>query len=453
SVNNITALLPPAVIAMMPNVSKVFQAQVPLPFILTGVGGTLNPPTGLPQFRRAPMLITIPTGTPPAGGFPVLVFGHGLTSNRTAMIAFANTAASIPGAAGGPFATVAIDVIYHGERTSCVGSTAATMQASDDAACANPVNQQCDPTTGRCVARASFTPSACVFGTDGATGDLACQAQGQGLCLSTNVCEGGDFLRADPNSPPAIAAWNFLNLANLFATRDNFRYAPLDFAMLIKIMKDTTVGTSLAARLAAADANAVLNTGLINYVGQSLGGFNGSMASAVNADFKHMGLNVAGSDQVQVLLTAPGFAAQRAGFLGGLAQLGLRPGMPAFDQFMVLARMILDPADPQNAIYTGVNQSVPPGRKVYIQYIEGDVVIPNATTVQLINAANQTPAKQAFTTFSQPAAGFPVASRHAYLLACPGDSTGTPNADCAAARTKAQTQMAFFLATGTQPAP
>lgn len=441
--------LPPSVLATLPNVAKVFQAQVPLPFILTGPGGTLNPPAGVPQFRRAPAIITIPNGAPPsAAGFPVLVFGHGLTSNRTAMLAFANTAASIG------FATVAIDVVYHGERTTCVGSAAVTMQPSDDAACANPTDQQCDATSGRCVARATFTPAACVYNADGVTGDLGCQAQGQGLCLPTNVCEGGDFARTAATNPPAIAAWNFLNLTNLFATRDNFRYAPLDFAMLIKIMKvPNTQAGSLAARLAAADPNAVLNTGLIHYAGQSLGGFNGAMASSVNADFKHVGLNVPGSDQVQVLLTAPGFATQRTGFLGGLAQLGLRPGMPAFDQFMTLAKMILDPADPQNAIYGGVNQSVPPGRKVYIQYIENDVVIPNPTTVQLINAANQNMSTQAFTTFSQPAAAFLPANRHSYLLACPGDATATPLPECAAARTKAQTQMASFLATGTQPAP
>ncbi len=448
SVNNIGPLLPPAVLASMPNVSKVFQAQVPLPFILTGTGGTLSPPAGLPQFRRAPALITIPVGTPPANGWPVLVFGHGLTSNRTAALAFANTAAGIGKA------TVAIDVIYHGERTTCVGSTAATMASSDDAACANPVNQLCDAASGRCVARAPFAPAACQFGTDGVTGDLGCQGQGQGLCLPTNLCEGGDFARTAANNPPQIAAWNFLNLTNLFATRDNFRYAPIDFAMLVKVMKVPAATTgSLAARLVAADANAVLDTSTIDYLGQSLGGFNGAMASAVNPDFRRIALNVPGSDQVQVLLTAPGFAAQRTGFLGNLASLGLRPGMPAFDQFMVLAKTILDPADPQNAIYTGVNQSVPPTRRVYIQYIENDVVIPNPTTVQLINAANQNLSTQAFTTFSQPAAGFPAASRHSYLLACPGDATATPLAECATARTKAQSQVASFLVTGTQPAP
>ena len=444
SVNNVSALFPPSLITGV----NVFQAQVPLPFILTGPGGTLNPPAGLPQFRRAPALITVPKSATPTNGFPVLVFGHGLTGNRTNMIAFANAAAS----AG--FATVAIDVTYHGERTSCLGSTAATMQASDDAACANPTNQQCDPSSGRCVARTSFTPATCAFGADGVSGDLGCQAQGQGLCLAANRCEGGDFKRASASSPPAIAAWNFLNLTNLFATRDNFRYAPLDFAMLIKILKvPSTVTGSLAARLAAADPNARLNTGLINYAGQSLGSFNGAMASAVNTDFKYIGLNVAGSDQIQVLLTAAGFQAQRDAFLGNLASLGLRPGMPAFDQFMVLARMILDPADSQNAIWTGVNQSVPPGRKVYIQYIENDQVLPNPTTLQLINAANQTPANQAYVTLAQPGPGFPFGPRHSYLLSCPGDAIGMPNADCAAARAKGQTQMATFLATGAQPTP
>jgi hypothetical protein len=273
----------------------------------------------------------------------------------------------------------------------------------------------CDVVSGRCVARPPAVGNACTFGAPGIAGDGIGQGLGQGVCLPTNFCEGGDFLRASANSPPTFAAWNFLNLANLFAARDNFRYAPVDISQLIRVLKDSTATASLKDRLAAADPNAILNTASINYLGQSLGGFNGAMASAVNPDLRNLGLNVPGSDQVQVLLTAPGFAAVRAGFLGSLAPLGLRPGVPGFDQFVVLAKTIFDPADPQNALHAGLNASVPAARRIYVQYIVGDEVIPNATTVQLLNAGNRG-TRQALQTVFTPDATFPTNERHGFLL-------------------------------------
>src|SRR5205823_14679967 len=122
-------------------------------------------------------------------------------------------------------------------------------------------------------------------------------------------------------------------------------------------------------------------------VGMSLGGFHGALFGAVDANVTNVALNVPGSDFVQVLLNSPGFAPQRDAFLGQLAQSGVTPGTPGFDQFLVLARTILDPSDPQNFGLSAVNQGNLPTRKVYIQSIQNDFVVPNPTTDLLVNAA------------------------------------------------------------------
>ncbi len=458
SVGDVTAVVRPQLTdAGFPtaNIAKIFQAQIVLPFLLNGPGGTFNPNPAALQPLRAPVIITTPAGAPPAGGFPTVVFGHGLGRNRSDMFAYAN------GAAQAGFATVAIDAIYHGDRSFCTGFGASQTPAlPDDAACANPATQKCDAPTGRCVARTG-TGSACAFGT---TGDFTCGAAGEGLCLQTNFCEGGDFKRSAAGIP-VIAAWNYLNLVNLFATRENFRYAPLDNAQLLRVLKQGPAGgASFAERLAGQDANAVLNVTNISYVGQSLGGLNGAMTSSVNTDFRRMGLNVPAADQVTLLLLAPTLAPQRAGFLGLLGTLGIIPGSPAFDQFMVLARTILDPADPQNFIHAGVNASMPAARKIYIQYIQDDQFVINQTTLELINAATRG-AGSPFLTFIQPPAAYPLGRRHGFFLDPAGQiGAGTDNAcgiefttpagppsfsGCLTAQ--AQYKMALFLLTGTQP--
>lgn len=433
-------------------IGQIFVGNIVLPFGLNGTGDTLNPNPAQWGGRKAPFFLFQPAGTAPMGGWPVVIFGHGLTRTRTDSLAIANAIAQ----AG--FAVFAIDVVYHGDRATCVGSRAATMQASDDAACANPTTQMCDATTGRCIARDQSTATPC---NPAGNGDAVCFAAGLGQCQAAgpNVgkCEGGDFLRGT-DGKPVIAAWNYLNLVNLFATRDNFRYTgSVDFAQVVRVIKSMSA-TSLNAQLALNMA-AGLDGNSIHYAGQSLGTFNGSVFAAANPAVTRVALNVPGSSQVDVLLTAPGFAAQRTAFLASLAQLGLVPGTPGFDQFIVLARTIMDPADSQNMGYEAVHSSNM-NRRVYLQYIQDDQVLPNATTQLLINAANQDTTRQAqvfeFTEHSgTPAAGFipasfPVAARHGFLLSPAGNPECNPlTATCATV--VAQTKLVTFLATGTAP--
>ncbi len=413
------------------SVSKVFQGSITVPFLLTGPGGTLNPASTRTQ--RAPFVLTLPTGTAPGTGWPVVLFGHGLGSSRMSALHIAEAFAQKK------IATLAIDIVFHGERTVCTGAKAVLGAPSDDAACADPTTQMCDAATGRCVARVPATRAACV---PSANGDLTCAALGQGQCLPVdNVCEGGDFLRLSAGGPPAISSWNFLSVTNFFATRDNFRHPVADLAQVVRVLKATGPG-SLNGKLTAA-VSATLDPAKIHYAGQSLGAITGTLFVAASPDIHRAGLNVPTGDVIDVLFTSPAFGPQRTGFLASLAGLGLTPGKPGFDQFIYLARTIIDPADAQNAGFSAVNAAAPADRKAFIQYIEPDLTLPNPTTLKLIAAGNQNPAKSFAVYKFVPAAGefTSPARHHDFLLHFPQEPSTTT----------AQSQLSTFVETGVTP--
>ncbi|MBL1260568.1 MAG: Ig-like domain-containing protein [Thiotrichaceae bacterium] len=107
-----------------PGLADVYAGSLTLPYYLTngttptdplsnfwqGVGGSnltqFNPTPVKTSDETVPLLVSIPkTGSAP---WPVVIFQHGITSNRTAMLAIADALAS----AG--FAAVAIDMPLHG---------------------------------------------------------------------------------------------------------------------------------------------------------------------------------------------------------------------------------------------------------------------------------------------------------------------------------------------------
>ncbi|MDW7710298.1 MAG: Ig-like domain-containing protein [Deferrisomatales bacterium] len=73
---------------------------------LTGLNAAVGPEKVADQ--TMPLLLTIPRSDKPQGGWPVVVFQHGITSNRTALLGIADALAL----AG--FAAVAVDLPLHG---------------------------------------------------------------------------------------------------------------------------------------------------------------------------------------------------------------------------------------------------------------------------------------------------------------------------------------------------
>ncbi len=423
-------------------IGQAFSGEINVPYLLTGVQGTLNPmPTGW-QTRQVPFLLTTPAGSPPAGGWPVVIFGHGLTSGRQTMLAIANTYA----AAGQ--ATIAIDHLFHGDRSDCRGVAAAQGLPSDDAACANPTTQECSAMTGRCVARSAATRAACDAGSvpGGLHPNLFCFIQGQGACAPDGQCEGGDFARNAQTQVPLISGWNFLDPSNLFATRDRFRAPVADLAQLARVVAASGTG-SLEDQIGV-----TLDGSTVRYTGQSLGGIIGTLYVAASGGMTapavdHALLNVPGADPAGVLLSAPAFESVRNAFLGTLAAQGITPGTPQFDDFIQIARWILDPADPQSAAYALLHsERAPSGRAVLVQYITDDLVIPNPTTERLIQAANEgvPEADQvAVSRFDPSAADLPPAARHSFLL----NGTHLPTTGAA------QQEAAALMSSGTLPTP
>ncbi|WP_224244924.1 hypothetical protein [Hyalangium gracile] len=434
------------------NIGKVFQGMISVPVLLTGTGGTLNP--AAPKFERAPFLLALPATPVPANGYPVAIFSHGLKSTRNAATPLLNALAA------GGHATIAIDTVFHGDRSTCAGITAASGITDGSAAIDTPdkacnTGGRCDVNTasatyGRCVAADPATRLTCDPSTG--TGDLFCTANGQGRCLQRSsdpadgLCEGSSF-RLNARGEPFISGWNLLNLGNLFATRDNFRQHTVEHSQLERVLTSTATG-NINAQLEAQLAPK-LDTTQIDYVAHSLGGIVGPLYVSASPKVRRAVFNVPAGNLTGILLTSTNkdFTAARNGFIGALEAQGIVRGTPAFDQFIGLAKTILDPADPINYIYAVENaQGLPAGREAFIQYIDADGVTPNPLTEALIAAANDRAAQDKKVTTYKFVPATPPAEgeeRHGFLL-----DFANP-----VLTTQAQAQVRDFVTTGTITAP
>lgn len=494
------------------NVGKFFAGVMLSEDLATGPSGTFNPdPT---QAKPLPIdfLVAVPSSAPPATGYPVAIFGHGLGRSRNDLVPIANALT------GAGFLAIATDTYFHGDRTSCTGSSAATASSlpagvspSDDYACNNPAaaggNETCDenPLDGLCILTGTATRDACVFGAYDASGDAGCAAKGEGRCAADSKCQGivgnpvpcsgatsdaanavcasrglgvcdtttavctgssADLARA-ADGTPMLSGWNFLDVSNFFTTRDNFRQQVIDLSQLILLLENTSTQPtpSLDADLQAllASSTPIIDPNHIEYVGQSLGGILGTLFNAVSPATTNVALNVAGGNLTTLFLESPDLAPQRADLLQTLAAGGVNQGTPAFDRFIGLAQWVLDPADPENMGYRlthGVNPGtgvVAPNadRKAFIQFIQDDQFVVNDSNLALIAGANRT-----FDATASPSFGC-MSPLFCYEFTETGDgfdTTSLPlasrhgfllNFADAAVTTQAQTQVVTFLTTGS----
>jgi len=334
--------------------------------------------------------------------------------------------------------------------------------------------------SGRCVADANHQASraACVPG-DQTNGDAACLIQSQGVCVpdsagaATGHCEGGTFGSSIAGVP--ISGWNILNLANFFATRDNFRQQVISNGQFIRVLEDST-NTGLGARSLQIDPSR------ISYGGQSLGGILGTISMAYAPEVGNVMLNVPGADLPLILLTSPSFDKQKQGFLAALASQGIEQNSPLYDQFLGIAKWIIDPADPANAGWYLTHQAKIPARpanisasrRAFMQWILGDQVVVNPSTVALVQAATANSSTDgtkimvtgdapfwayqfngSSTPFSFNTAALPECTdpnnhpgnRHPFLLRPPSATCGGPPdvANGVPLTTNAQTQAVEFL--------
>lgn len=298
-----------------------------------------------PRQESRRFLLAVPTTPKHADGrIPVVIYQHGLGQSRRDAVAIANSIAR----AG--YATLAIDAPFHGLRSYCHTNNA----CRGGSLC---INHRC--------ADALADPN------DG--------------YLIRNL---GAFL--DPLETPAISSNQFNSTTHLFATRDHFRHQVIDIAQLLRVLSDTTSGIGA---IDVDDPNTAeverLEPANPRYIGQSMGAIMGALVTAALPEILAACLNVPGASQTDILLTAEGFRADKDALDAYLTGRNMPPGSAAYERFMDIARWALDPADPQNVGRHLIAEPLTPShprKRIFISWIQGDLVVPNPTTEALIRS-------------------------------------------------------------------
>ncbi len=247
-----------------------------------------NPRPVVRSTQTIPLILTVPNAasgrTRPAAGWPVVIFQHGITRNRTDALAISATLA------GQGFAVISIDQPLHGLPR------------------ANPFNIENTP-FGAISSERTFDV------------DLVNDATGA------------------PGADGVIDAsgTHFINLGSLLTSRDNLRQSVSDLFTLSKSIASVNFD--------GADGGD-LDASRIEFVGQSLGGIVGLNFVALDPTVNVSVLSAPGGGIARLLDGSATFGPRiRAGLQ---AAAGLLPNTPSFDQFMLIAQTVIDSADPIN---------------------------------------------------------------------------------------------------------
>lgn len=248
-----------------------------------------NPFPQVQSIQSVPVLMTVPNASsgmskPPAG-WPVAIFQHGITRNRTDALAIADTLAM----AG--FAVVSIDLPLHGVTD----------------------------------------PASLLF-----TGNAPPPLQGTERTFNVDLIANATGAPGpDGNIDPSGA--HFINLSNLLTSRDNLRQGAADLSVLA-----ATIPTMDINQDGAPD----FDGSRIHFVGQSLGAITGVSTLGVEPNIGAAVLSAPGGGIARLLEGSPTFGPR---IRAGLQQAaGLEPGTPDFEAFFVAAQTVVDSADPIN---------------------------------------------------------------------------------------------------------
>ncbi|GAA0715962.1 Ig-like domain-containing protein [Dokdonella soli] len=208
-----------------------------------------NPLPVATSTQTVPLLMTVPNAksgkTKPAAGWPLVIFQHGITRNRTDMLAIAGTLA----AQG--FAVVAMDLPLHGVT---------------------------DKTNPFYVGNTPFV----ALGAHERTFDLD-------LSDNTTGAPGPDG-KIDPSGS------YFINLQSLLTSRDNLREGAVDLLALSNAVQGMHVSTGTD-----------FDTAKVSFVGQSLGSIVGTVFLAIDPNVKVGVINVPGGGIARLLDASPAF--------------------------------------------------------------------------------------------------------------------------------------------------
>ncbi len=250
-----------------------------------------NPYPVVKSNQTIPVLMSVPNAgsgqSMPASGWPIVIFGHGITRNRGDMLAIADTMA----AQG--FAVIAIDQPLHGVTPN-------------------------DPLAPLLyIENTPFGPVASERTFDVDYVDNATSAPG-----------------ADGQVDPSGA--HTINLQSLLTSRDNLRQAAADLWVLNASLPNVDI---------TGDGVGDLDTSRTSFVGISLGSMVGMLFLEFEPTVNVATLSVPGGGIARMLEASPTFGPV---IVGGLAAAGLQQGSADYNLFMTVTQTVLDAADPIN---------------------------------------------------------------------------------------------------------
>lgn len=243
--------------------------------------------------QTVPLLLTLPNARSghqkPVAGWPVVIFGHGLSGNRANLLAAADALA----AAG--YAVIGIDTPLHGILPT-------------------------DPTLAPLYVE--NTPWAPVANERTFDVDYVNNATGA----------------PGPDGKVDASGTHMINLSSLLTSRDNMRQAQADLSVL---------AVSLASIDANGDSLPDLDASTVSYAGFSLSGVTGTAFAAVEPMVPNVFLSAAVGGWARALEASPTIGPR---IRAGLAAAGVQPGTTDYELFFTAFQTVMDSADPANWI-------------------------------------------------------------------------------------------------------
>ena len=271
--------------------------------------------------QTVPILVTVPNEfsnqVKPAGGWPVVIFQHGITGNRSQALALADTMASIG------FVVVSMDLPLHGITQT------------------NPM----DPSQPLAALYVGNTPFKRI--ANERTFDLDLQDNETGA--------------PGPDGEIDSSGAFFINLQSLLTSRDNNRQGQVDLS---------TLALNIPFMDIDGDGISDFDGSNINFVGLSLGSIVGTGFLAVEPTVNNAVLSVPGGGIANLLAGSQTFGPV---IRAGLQQAGVEPDSPEFIQFLGAAQQVVDSSDPINWSEIAVQDN-----SILLHQVAGDTVIPNA---------------------------------------------------------------------------
>ncbi|MGB7453527.1 MAG: hypothetical protein WBM36_15490, partial [Lysobacterales bacterium] len=274
-----------------------------------------NPIPVLTGMQTVPLLVTIPRGqAKPTNGWPVVIFGHGITRSRVDVLAIAD------GYAAAGYAVVAMDFPMHGVSPDATPEFASLW-----------------------IENTPFAPIA-----NERTFDVD-------YISNTTGAPGPDGL-IDPSGAHAVSA----GLSNMLVGRDLIRQGETDLSVL---------AVSISSMDFDGDSSPDTDGSNIAYAGHSWGGIHGTVFTAIEPLVTRSFLSTPGGGIAR-------FAEASATFgpiiRAGLAGNGVFPGTADYESFFLVWQTVLDSADPINwAAEASANTPI------LLHEVINDQVIPN----------------------------------------------------------------------------